>query len=62
MVSILYILARMGSKMVQEKFKNLARIDPWEKMWKVCKNPMGFLPLSNNALEIKIHFVIFIKI
>ena len=29
MVSILYILARMGSKMVQEKFKNLARIDPW---------------------------------
>ena len=30
MVSILYILARMGSKMVQEKFKNLARIDPWD--------------------------------
>ena len=30
MVSILYILARMGSKMEQEKFKNLARIDPWD--------------------------------
>ena len=29
MVSILYILPRMGFKMEQEKFKNLARIDPW---------------------------------
>ena len=37
MVSILYILARMGSKMVQEKFKNLARIDPWELIKKTCK-------------------------
>ena len=46
MVSILYILARMGSKMVQEKFKNLARIDPWEKKI-ITKNQILFFLKTN---------------
>ena len=44
MVSILYILPRMGFKMEQEKFKNLARIDPWELF--DIKNKYGIGPIS----------------